>query len=167
MLRTPLYDCHTSSDEINIREDSWILFDESSANAAVKLEEQFDEEIGCEVIPLLQGAWVIADSAPEVDVEISGGCVMFSDGRSKSFIRRAYKKSTPDAIEWLLGNDTILVKSLSSFITPQRIFFARLRPDKQQRGSGLEDICLVLTRAREPITMFYSAASTASCFESG
>ena len=154
----------TRADSFYGDQDPLVIIDESGDTKNGKLDDQFDEEIGCEVVPLLQGVWILSESSPQVEVHIDGRVVDFSDGRQKLDICRASRRSTPDAIEWLLGRDIILVKSLSSFITPQRIFFARLSSDKQQRGSGLSDLCLVLVR--EPsATTYHSAASTRSELE--
>lgn len=129
----------------NGRESSLVLLEEPDKSSSAYIEDQYDDEIECEVVPLLQGLWEVEDEVPRVTVLFLGRTAEFSDKRSSLIISRAHWAATPLILQWALGRDYILMKSKSSFITPQRLIFAKLA-HKIEGGKEEANTELRLTR---------------------
>ena len=138
------------------------LFDESNHSPNCAIEDQFDDDIGYEIFVLMQGSWILENSNRRVQVTVEGRLVTFSDGRAPYQISRAWQKAEDGPVEWMLGKETILIKSLSSFVSPQKLFFSRIQEDNAKRSSGLHEACMVLIRDDPLSTVYLSSASTAS-----
>lgn len=136
------------------------LVDENNPAPLCAIEDQYDDDIGYEVLHLFQGTWVLDGSNPRVNVEVSGRDFRFSDGRPLRSIRRAFHKDNIEPIEWVLGDDAILLKAHSRFVSPQKLFFASLVPQSREtRKSALEHVCLVLVRDQPVSSVYHSAES--------
>ena len=143
-------------------QDDLVVVDEINIDQGVPIEEQFDDDIGVEVVPLLQGSWIVAQSSPQVQVSIQGTTAIFSDGRPSETLRRATRREERDTIEWILGQNLILMKSVSCFISPQKLLFARIQGGPVKRHWSVKEACLVLTREDSIHTAYHSTASTMS-----
>jgi len=136
------------------------IYDEDACVETDPIEEYFDEDIQCPVIPLLQGDWVISGSNPDIQAIVSGRKISFSDNRSDLLVSRASHKSTPDVVEWILGQDALLIKSKSVFVHPQKIVFSKIgQKMRVRRGSDSIEPFLVLVRG-QPVASEYSTASS-------
>jgi hypothetical protein len=92
------------------------LLNESELVGEASIEEQYDIEVECEVFHLLQGDWILEESDPPVRVSVRGRSVEYSDGRLNQELSRDARPCAPEAIEWVIGQDQLLVKLRSSFI---------------------------------------------------
>jgi serine/threonine protein kinase len=137
------------------------LYDEDGCALNDPIDDFYDEDIQCPILPLLQGDWVLSGSNPDVYVYVCGRKMSFSDNRSELFISRSTHVSSPDVVEWMLGREALLVKSKSVFVHPQKIFFSDLtkRP-RIRRGSDTIEPFLVLVRYQPVASEFSTASST-------
>jgi len=135
-----------------------IFVDEEDPNLAEPIEETFDEDLQCPILPILQGKWVVSGSSPDIEVSINGRNVEFSNTGNALLISRAHQESTPEIVEWVLGLDMLLVKSASSFTNPQKVVFGPIFGSQRRRGDTF-DKRLVLVRG-QPVASEYSTASS-------
>ena len=141
---------------------SLVMIDEREPGDRGSIEDQFDDDIGYEILVLLQGTWLLANSNRRVQVDVEGQVFTFSDGRAPYEISRAWRGGGTGPVEWMLGKDIVLVKSLSSFMSPQKLFFSKIQGDIPKRLSDLNQVCLVMVRDDPLATVYLSSASTAS-----
>jgi serine/threonine protein kinase len=140
-----------------------IFINEECHNTGCAIDDQFDDDLGCEVLPLMQGAWEIEGSKPTARVEIEGVGVQFSDGRPSTRIYRAFRKEVCSCVEWTLGKSAILIKQHSSFDkNPQRLCFSHINAKISEIGSRTDRFSMVLRRSDPICSVYHSAASTAS-----
>ena len=141
--------------------DGYTLIDEDTNHGLDPIDEFYDDDIQCPVLPLLQGDWILSGTNPEVSANINGRRVTFSDKRTDMIVSRAYQSTSPSVIEWMLGTDAILMKSKSVFVNPQKIFFGHVgRRTRMRRGSDAMEPLFVLVREQPVASEFSTASST-------
>lgn len=152
---------HDSSSKITDTSGEYEIYDEDARLEADPIDEFFDEEIQCPLIPLLQGEWVISGSSPDITVNVLGRNMSFSDNRCDLLISRASPKSTPGVVEWMLGPEALLIKTKSVFVHPQKIVFSKIgKKSRARRGSDSMETFLVLVRNQPVASEFSTASST-------
>ena len=137
------------------------IYDEEECHLNDPIDDFYDDDIQCPILPLLQGGWVISGSNPDIYVNVCGRKMTFSDNRCELFISRATHAASPDIVEWMLGTSALLIKSKSVFVHPQKISFSDLtkRP-RARRGSDAFEPFLVLVRDQPVASEFSTASST-------
>jgi serine/threonine protein kinase len=151
----PIPPVHENATEEHLHE--LVCFDEDIPTNEEPIEEQFDDDLQCPVLPLMQGKWII--SGADIEVLISGRIAQIGNSPTTLLISRASRKSIPGVIEWLLGTDMILQKNASSFTNPQKITFEAINEKAGRRGGIVSKRRMVLVRD-QPVASEYSTASS-------
>lgn len=150
-----------SSPKLTDPSGQYEIYDEDANAETDPIEEYFDEDIQCPVIPLLQGEWVLSGSNPDIKVTVTGRNMSFSDNRCDLLISRGTPKSTPGIVEWMLGSEALLIKTKSVFVHPQKIVFSKIgQKSRNRRGSDSSEPFLVLVRSQPVASEFSTASST-------
>lgn len=86
----------------------------------------------------------------------------FSQKALSVTLPRVTRRAERGPLEWLLGQNLILMKSVSCFISPQKLFFARIQGGAPKQGWSVNEARLIPVRIESIHTLYDSTASSVS-----